>query len=538
MSNIKLKDHNWDTTGIYDSTLGKTQRQVNADLTANKVNTSDYAPATKTSEMTQSVGKDSSGKLWTTPVSSASIISTTENWLSNNVDPDTGYVLDRSLSVANAAAPADLVGDLKSSFNLSLDQESTKNLFDKTTMTDNLLIDGSGNTKTDTNYITSDYIFCPTTKMTISSIGASDTTYKYRIAVYDGNKVWQRRNLSTTNTYTLDGVRNWYIRISFEKARGTDFNTVQVETGNTATSYVMHNMPLDFNGRKLISELTEYVPKFNSIKSNGAFFSLCDDDTTSLELVDIYHNLCAANNVKGCYAVITFRLNDDANLANKLLQYEEEGFGVYYHCKQQIEAYRPNSFDESLAQPNFVQGLREFTEYGFLNTNIWLTPYGGANDSIISMARRHGIRYLVDGMKTVNPYSQKVTNKFFLYPSEYLSRFAVTRYECAYKDLDGSVTLAALKSAIDDCATMGGWIIITSHTNTWYEKDEYNRYIKDGSGNLVPIVTNGETGESRLSEIIQYCLDKGMENKTISEGLSIYEPVFAFADIQDKNTAS
>lgn len=116
MSNIKLKDHNWDTTGIYDSTLGKTQRQVNADLTANKVNTSDYSPETKTSEMTQSVGKDSSGKLWTTPASSATIVSATENWLSNNVDPDTGYVLDRSLSVANAAAPADLVGDLKSSF--------------------------------------------------------------------------------------------------------------------------------------------------------------------------------------------------------------------------------------------------------------------------------------------------------------------------------------------------------------------------------------------------------------------------------------
>lgn len=29
MSNIKLKDHNWDTTGIYDSVLGKTQRQIN-----------------------------------------------------------------------------------------------------------------------------------------------------------------------------------------------------------------------------------------------------------------------------------------------------------------------------------------------------------------------------------------------------------------------------------------------------------------------------------------------------------------------------
>lgn len=36
-------------------------------------------------------------------------------WLSANIDPDSGYALDRTLSVANAAAPADIVGDLKSS---------------------------------------------------------------------------------------------------------------------------------------------------------------------------------------------------------------------------------------------------------------------------------------------------------------------------------------------------------------------------------------------------------------------------------------
>ena len=37
-------------------------------------------------------------------------------WLSENVDPETGYVLDRTLEQADAAAPADLVGDLKSHF--------------------------------------------------------------------------------------------------------------------------------------------------------------------------------------------------------------------------------------------------------------------------------------------------------------------------------------------------------------------------------------------------------------------------------------
>lgn len=40
------------------------------------------------------------------------------DWLSENVDPTTGYVLDRTLSQENAAAPADLVGDLKSAIDI------------------------------------------------------------------------------------------------------------------------------------------------------------------------------------------------------------------------------------------------------------------------------------------------------------------------------------------------------------------------------------------------------------------------------------
>lgn len=42
------------------------------------------------------------------------------NWLDTNIDPATGYVLDNSLTLSNAAAPADKVGDLKNAFNADL----------------------------------------------------------------------------------------------------------------------------------------------------------------------------------------------------------------------------------------------------------------------------------------------------------------------------------------------------------------------------------------------------------------------------------
>lgn len=40
-----------------------------------------------------------------------------DSWLEDNIDPDSGYALDRTLSLSNAAAPADMVGDLKSAMN-------------------------------------------------------------------------------------------------------------------------------------------------------------------------------------------------------------------------------------------------------------------------------------------------------------------------------------------------------------------------------------------------------------------------------------
>ena len=96
-----------DAASVYDSAQGKTQDEINA----GKVNTSDYNPTQKTSAMTNPVGKDANGGLWTTPVASADIVSATENWLNENITQETGYVIDGSFSTAGAAADAKATGD-------------------------------------------------------------------------------------------------------------------------------------------------------------------------------------------------------------------------------------------------------------------------------------------------------------------------------------------------------------------------------------------------------------------------------------------
>jgi peptidoglycan/xylan/chitin deacetylase (PgdA/CDA1 family) len=160
-------------------------------------------------------------------------------------------------SAAQIATNTEDIESLKSDLTSTLDQNPTKNLFDKNTLTDNLLIDEEGVESQSVAYITSDYIKLPVKAAMISSVGTASTTYKYRIAVYDKNKVWKYRQLGSTDDYVLyadtryipTSDEYYYIRISFEKSRGTDFNTVQVEVGTVKTSYVPHLMPLDYYGR-------------------------------------------------------------------------------------------------------------------------------------------------------------------------------------------------------------------------------------------------------------------------------------------------
>lgn len=47
------------------------------------------------------------------PAPASAVVPAVEDWLEDNILQETGYVLDRSLTANNAAAPADLVGDLK-----------------------------------------------------------------------------------------------------------------------------------------------------------------------------------------------------------------------------------------------------------------------------------------------------------------------------------------------------------------------------------------------------------------------------------------
>ena len=348
----------------------------------------------------------------------------------------------------------------------------------------------------------------------------------YRICTYDSNKTKVRRLTPQMSLYPNGYVieiteAEKFVRITFQ----SDVNPYGYQHKNVfvksvvADKYLPYNSMIDSAARLRLMQTEENL--FPEIRKTGAMFSICDDDTTSDELVEIFHDICADENILGCYAVITFRLNNDPNIVNRLKSYEENGFGMYYHCKQQVAEYNPSTYDESVVQPNFIQGIREFKNYGFLNDDVWVVPFGGALPAEIDMAKRAGMRYLIEADRSVAEYERYVTTEGFNLPSKYLNRYCVLRKSLGFGA--GTPSIAQIKASIDECVEKGGWIIFMTHANTWYEKDAHNNYIHDEFENLVPIVIDGITGPEKVTEILQYCKSKNMKNITIKEGLSMYE---------------
>lgn len=109
----------------------------------------------------------------------------TEEWLEQNIDPATGYVLDNTLTLDNAAPPASAVGDLKSAF-IQLEEdiiEPSINLLNpEEFVVGKYLVSGGGLSDSDSRTASG---FFPVNVNTTYHIYRSDT-YQVRLCFYTG----------------------------------------------------------------------------------------------------------------------------------------------------------------------------------------------------------------------------------------------------------------------------------------------------------------------------------------------------------------
>ena len=227
-----------------------------------------------------------------------------------------------------------------------------------------------------------------------------------------------------------------------------------------------------------------------------------NDDTSNDTYVTRYYNACNYNGIKGNYAVMTKHIENGDVSAEKLLSYEDEGFGMLIHAYYQngaadwnegITRYSAN------CRANLARGLRMMRDYGFCNYNYWVTPGGNRDTDMESIARYLGVEYLVS---TANRDYNRCENA---------SRYFIRRIAFNPTDEISDKGIEAVKDHIDAFVkdSGNGWLIITTHFNEWKKAG---------------LIWNDTIGYARFNGIVQYVQEKGCNIKTFQEAWSFYKP--------------
>ena len=344
----------------------------------------------------------------------------------------------------------------------------------------------TGQQKTGTSIMSSsDFIkVTPKSRILFSNVAVQNNA---SICEYDVSKKYLRTLVggSWTTFHILEtGENARYIRVTAKK----------LDESRPSAFYINEKEYID--GAFYNTYLSEKSYPLTKVKAKGVF-TVIDDDTSTLPLVERYHDLCTSLGIRGNFAVITSHTEESEALTNKLLEYEEEGFGMIYHCYAQTNVWSwTSAFDLSACEENYVKGKRLYKQAGFVSGGeFFIAPFGQNRQSIQDMVKRHGCEVLIS-----------TDNNIIVGYDGSTSRYNIPRCSLGHNaERYPHFTIEQLKLKIDEAYANNGWIIITTHINEW------------GDSN---------SGEQRFTEIVNYAKNKGLECKTFAEAYEDRKAMF------------
>lgn len=355
----------------------------------------------------------------------------------------------------------------------------------------------------------------------VSPIESTDSTYNfYRGLLPDGMSVGDKFILELSGEPS--GVTGFGARVTFFDAgdnniesiastryrMGMPFTVPNGATSISITWYVIRGYSVDFYASIKLVKL--YPQKMNT----PLIFSVVDDDISNDNFVTKFHDACCHNGIVGNYAVITKNIESGATTLSKLLDYEDEGFGMLIHCYQQVyvpsesSPWRPEvrtkeQTDECRA--NLARGLRDMRSMGFVNYKHWITPGGRISKDLQDMAKLFGLKS-VASIGNGRHNTMQDTDKYF-----------IKRVSFHPTDDTAAGSIAGMKDFIDKTVAdgLGGWLIITTHFNEW--------------GSLTwdsTLDANGyPVGYERFNEVMQYAINAGLVPMSYQEAWAQYENI-------------
>lgn len=294
--------------------------------------------------------------VWGPAATDAQVADAVTDWLDENVPTGTTVVVDRSLTVQDAAADAKVTGDeiadLKSAFG-EISQPSR-----------NLWPFDSSVTFTRYMYYKPGGVVLPAGKYIASAAitsGSGVTSARIRFDNNDGTEITYKkistdgqRHDSPTITLTEDCYAIWLFSANDSSAStGVDatWSDIQIESGKVSTSYVPHLSARDTVAEKTIADLRDYVNK--KIYGNG---HLLPDSVgiESFDFVEVGTNLFNFNDTKNVLGYITDNGKITPNESYKTSWFiKVSPSTVYYVGGQNINSSYKNAkficeFDEDL----------------------------------------------------------------------------------------------------------------------------------------------------------------------------------------------
>lgn len=196
--------------------------------------------------------------------SEQTITEATDNWLDEHIDPSTGYVLDSTLTMNNAAPPASAVGDLKSDLGEKINEFNTYRTIYTAPWTQGRLSETTGeNTNSSTRCRTNSFTFGDMAEQIYCEVAAN---YKFAIFEYDANGTYTGRFVWFTESSYVKVKHNYRYRFLIAHMNNADITPQNVPEYVLAVSYYINWV------NRNIQELkdTTGVKKFYSIPRSNA----------------------------------------------------------------------------------------------------------------------------------------------------------------------------------------------------------------------------------------------------------------------------
>ncbi len=211
-------------------------------------------------------------------VSGEQVADAVDAWLEDNVSPETGYVLDSTLTLSNAAAPANIVGELRNALEDIVEDVQSANIFDQpsATLTEGKYLNyTTGNEGTNASYCyVNEYIPVKANTKYFGTVwsksdGSYLGPYGAFVIFYNDEKefISGLSGQATQNPFTTPN-NCAYIRLSFSQS-GWSTNNIMIEESETpSATFIPYfdnkilKLPfvtVDINGRGQYASISDAV---------------------------------------------------------------------------------------------------------------------------------------------------------------------------------------------------------------------------------------------------------------------------------------